>query len=130
MNRTITAREIAKEMKVSHVTAYGWLRAGRIKCREFQSGERKSYEVFTEDFESFRELMAANSEAKKTSETNPDRDGKQWFSDYCDIFGHYPAEYSGFLKGKITVEMAASELERRIELATKRLHLYKSVSKV
>lgn len=121
MSRTISARKIASEINVSHVTVYGWLKSGAIKCRTIQSGSRAGYEVLTEDFEQFRNLRAAKSEASKTTESDSDKSGRAWFDDYRQIFGCYPPEYSGFLKGKITLIMAKAEMKRRLDLAEIRL---------
>lgn len=121
MSRTISPRKIASELNVSHVTVYAWIKSGAIKSRTIESGSRAGYEVLTEDFERFRDLRKAQSEAKKTTESDRDRSGRKWFDEYRQIFGCYPPEYSGFLKGKITIIMAKSELQRRMDLANERL---------
>lgn len=121
---------MASQLNVSHVTVYNWIRSGLIKCRIIANGNRNGYEVLAKDFEHFKSLREANSQAEKSLDHDPDRAGKRWFDDYRKIFGCYPPEYSGFLKGKITMAMVRAEFERRMELAESRLRVVNQGGKV
>lgn len=120
---TISAHKIAKEMGVSHVSVYRWLKSGEIKAREFNDGPRTQYEITREDYETFRKLRDAKAAARRAKLIQGPQDGKEWFDQYREIFGAYPDEYTGFRKGTVTVEMAQMELFRRIGRAQRLLEI-------
>lgn len=126
--RTISAHKIAKELNVSHVSVYRWIKSGKLKARIFTDGPRTQYEVLTEDFEHFRDLMRGKSEARNAALLDPPPPNHEWFEEYRAIFGCYPAEYVGFKKGTITIQQAQTELAKRINQAEKLLHYYKAES--
>lgn len=122
--RTISAHQIAKELKVSHVSVYRWIKSGRLKAKAFTGGPRIQYEIMTEDFEHFRDLMDGKAAARNVEFLAAPQPNAEWFESYRKIFGAYPDEYAGFKKGTITIQQAQTELAKRIGQAQKLLHYY------
>lgn len=125
MSNRISPYQIAKELNVSHVHVYRWIKSGKIKSKlnHGGAGERPSYTVTVEDFEEFRKTRESLKAARSGPLKEIGDDSKRWFSTYREILGAFPPEYTAFRKGVMTFEEIRKRAASRLEHAARSLKL-------